>query len=154
MSISKEIVSHLPYLRRFSYALNGTQIAGDAYIVATLEALIADPAVFQKNIPPRHAIYKMFLKLWSSTNGNLKPLIAMPEPLAVEHDLEALTPLIRSAFLLWAVEGFAVNEVASILDIAPVAAAKLINKAGRGMSEQTLNEVIIIESETVISQFT
>ena len=43
MSLSTRIAPHLPYLRRFSRAVTGSQTSGDAYVAATLEALIADP---------------------------------------------------------------------------------------------------------------
>ena len=46
MPISQEIAPHLPHLRRFSRALSGSQDSGDAYVVAVLEALVADPSVF------------------------------------------------------------------------------------------------------------
>ena len=48
MSIAQAIAPHLPYLRRFARALTGTQQGGDAYAVATLEALIADPGSFDR----------------------------------------------------------------------------------------------------------
>ena len=34
MPVSQEISSHIPYLRRFSRALTGTQSGGDAYVLA------------------------------------------------------------------------------------------------------------------------
>ena len=37
------VASELPYLRRFARALAGNQKSGDAYVAATLEALVADP---------------------------------------------------------------------------------------------------------------
>ena len=42
MPISQAIASHIPYLRRFSRALTGTQAGGDAYVLATLEAIVAE----------------------------------------------------------------------------------------------------------------
>ncbi len=44
MSVSQAIASHIPYLRRFSRALTGNQAGGDAYVLATLEAIVADPS--------------------------------------------------------------------------------------------------------------
>ena len=44
MNLAANIAPHLPYLRRFSRALTGSQHSGDAYVAAVLEALIADPA--------------------------------------------------------------------------------------------------------------
>src|SRR5690606_15030734 len=42
MTLASRIAPHLPYLRRFSRATTGSQTSGDAYVAATLEALIAD----------------------------------------------------------------------------------------------------------------
>lgn len=44
MSLSTEIASELPFLRRYARALTGNQKSGDAYVRATLEAIVADPA--------------------------------------------------------------------------------------------------------------
>ena len=48
MTISQAISSHIPYLRRFARALTGSQASGDAYVLATLEAVVADPSGFTK----------------------------------------------------------------------------------------------------------
>ena len=53
MPISQEIAPHLPHLRRFSRALSGSQASGDAYVVATLEALVVDPDPFHRICRPR-----------------------------------------------------------------------------------------------------
>lgn len=41
---SQTIASHIPLLRRFSRILTGNQPGGDAYVIAALEAIIADAA--------------------------------------------------------------------------------------------------------------
>ena len=66
MSIAQAIAPHLPYLRRFARALSGTQQGGDSYALATLEALVADPSSFDEAVEPRVALYRAFLKVWSS----------------------------------------------------------------------------------------
>ena len=48
MSISDAIAPHIPFLRRFARALCGTQAAGDAYVAATLEEILADPRLFRR----------------------------------------------------------------------------------------------------------
>ena len=40
MSMSSRIAPHIPYLRRYSRALTGSQASGDAYVAAVLEALM------------------------------------------------------------------------------------------------------------------
>jgi len=152
MTIAAEIAPHLPYLRRFARALSGTQAGGDSYVVATLEALVADPAGFPRDVPARIALYRVFLKLWSSMPVNMaQPTAGIVRGGAVERNLEALTPLSRQAFLLRTVEGFSQQEVASVLDVDQEKASALIQQAGREIAEQVATDVLIIEDEPIIA---
>jgi DNA-directed RNA polymerase specialized sigma24 family protein len=60
MKLAASIAPHLPYLRRFSRALTGSQNSGDAYVAAVLEALIADPSKFDTEPSIRIALYRAF----------------------------------------------------------------------------------------------
>ncbi len=151
MSIAREIAAHLPYIRRFARAMSGTQTGGDAYVVATLEALVADPALFDRNIPARIALYKVFLSLWSSVNTSKRGIQAEHDRSALEANLEALTPLPRQAFLLRTVEGFNIDDVAAILDRTPGDVTALIEQAGREIADQVATSVLIIEDEPIIA---
>jgi CheY-like chemotaxis protein len=152
MSIAREISSHLPYLRRFSRALSGSQQSGDAYVVATLEALIADPTVFDRDIPARLALYRVFLKMWSAANVATRPTPQSElQKSAVELNIDALTPMPRQAFLLRAVEGFSLDDVATILACSPMEASRLVEQAGREIAEQVATSVMIIEDEPIIA---
>ena len=150
MSIAKEIAPHLPYLRRFARALSGTQASGDAYVVAMLEALVEDASVFPRDIDPRLGLYRTFLKLWSSVGLNVE---AGPgsDRSSAERNLDALTPRPRQAFLLRTVEGFSIDEVATIMDVSPPDAAALVQTAGQEIAEQVATDVLIIEDEPIIA---
>ena len=74
MSLSMRIAPHLPYLRRFSRAVTGSQTSGDAYVAATLEALIADTSIFPDATNDKIALYRLFSALFSSS------AISIPEP--------------------------------------------------------------------------
>lgn len=148
MSIAREIASHLPYLRRYARALTGSQQSGDAYVAATLEAVVADPSVFPRELPGRIAVYKLFVQMWSAANQRER----MPvDRGAVEMNLDALTPLPRQAFLLRTVEGFSIDEVAMILGRRPIEAMQLVEQAGREIAEQVATSVLIIEDEPIIA---
>lgn len=151
MSISKEIAAHLPYLRRFARALSGSQQSGDAYVVATLEALIADPTIFPRDMPGRHALYRVFLALWSTTSQRSLPVPDTVRQTSAERNLETLTPRPRQAFLLCAVEGFSIDEVARILSTSREDASALIHKAGQEIADQVATDVLIIEDEPIIA---
>jgi DNA-directed RNA polymerase specialized sigma24 family protein len=151
MSISQAIAPHLPYLRRFSRALSGTQGAGDAYVAATLEVLIADPGLFDTKLDPRVALYRTFAGLWNSVGVNLKPEMTASPATAVDRKLESITPLPRQAFLLGSVEGFSVPEIAHILDIDAAEVEDLIDQAGREIAAQVATDVLVIEDEPMIA---
>jgi len=151
MRLAHEIGAHLPFLRRFARALSGSQASGDAYVAETLEALISDPSIFPNDLPPKHALYKIFLALWSAANSDERPTPINVERTTAERNLDTLTPLPRQAFLLRTVEGFAVDDVAAILGFSPSEAVKLIDQASREIAEQVATSVLIIEDEPIIA---
>lgn len=151
MSISSEVAPQLPYLRRFARALSGAQSSGDAYVVATLEALIADPSLFSRDVPARPALYRLFLKLWSRMAENMSPSPSPTDSLAPERNIGLLTPRSRQAFLLRTVEGFAVHDVAAIMDIDETEVAALLDTAAHEIAEQVATDVLIIEDEPIIA---
>jgi DNA-directed RNA polymerase specialized sigma24 family protein/CheY-like chemotaxis protein len=153
MSISHEIAPHLPYLRRFARTLCGRQESGDAYVVALLESLIADPSLFPRDMDARAALYRIFLKIWDSLDINLtpQPSDAGGPDIAANRHLEALTPRPRQAFLLTAVEGFTPEETARIMDTDRAGVSRLLDEAGRQIAELVASDVLIIEDEPLVA---
>lgn len=153
MSIAQAIAPHLPYLRRFARALTGTQQGGDAYAMATLEALVADPASFDRDLEPRVALYRAFLKVWGSIS--LNQAVDSPSSLAqlggARRNLAALTPPARVAFLLSSVEGLDNEHIAAAMDRSPEDVHGLIHDAGREIAQQITTDVLIIEDEPIIA---
>jgi CheY-like chemotaxis protein/DNA-directed RNA polymerase specialized sigma24 family protein len=150
MSIAREIAPHLPYLRRFARALSGTQSYGDAFVVQTLEALVADPSAFPRDVPPQQALYKIFLKLWSAASGDksARPGTSLG---AVERNIDMLTPRARQAFILRTVEGFTDEAVAAIMGVSPHEAVLLMEQAATEIAAQVSSSVLIIEDEPIIA---
>src|SRR5262247_1836049 len=91
LSTSQAVAQHLPYLRRYARALSGSQSSGDAYVAATLEALIQDPKVLEAGLSTRIALYRLFTKIWNSVGLNGKS--AGPNPTQpVERHLAQIPP--------------------------------------------------------------
>lgn len=151
MPISQAITPHLPYLRRFARALSGTQAAGDAYVAATLEVLIETPSLFDSKLDPRVALFRIFTGLWNSIGVNLEPEIQAAPATPADRKLESITPLPRQAFLLGSVEGFAVPDIALILDLDVDEVEDLIDQAGREIAAQVATDVLVIEDEPMIA---
>ena len=152
MSLSMRIAPHLPYLRRFARAATGSQTSGDAYVAATLEALIADVSIFPEASSDRIALYKLFSKLFSSSSVQ----IPTPQPHFVweqraARNLANLAPRQRQAFLLVSVEGVSSEQAAEILDVSDEELTKLIAEASREISRQVATDILIIEDEPLIA---
>ena len=153
MSQSASIAANLPYLRRFARALTGSQVSGDAYAVATLEAIAEDADTTEGPLEPRQALYQVFLKIWSSLAVNRKTAdgTASPTMRAADRTLEALTPLPRVAFLLRSLEGFTTGEIGEILERPISEIQDLLELAGRQIASQLRTDVLIIEDEPIIA---
>jgi CheY-like chemotaxis protein len=151
VSDTKTVAQYLPLLRRYARALTGDQGSGDAYVAATLEAWIADPAAMRDDgVGPRVALYRLFTKIWNSISLNGKPEMGQSS-LPGERKLANITPLPRQAFLLVALEGFPESEAAKILDVDVVRLRALIEESGRELAAEIATDVLIIEDETFIA---
>jgi DNA-directed RNA polymerase specialized sigma24 family protein len=143
----------LPYLRRFARSVTGSQQSGDAYVVSTLEAILADPGIFTASLPPRVALYRTFLKILNSIslNGQGSDATANPALEAARRNLQILAPKARQAFLLMAVEEFSLADAALVMAVEPGELQRRIDEAGREIAEQMATDVVIIEDEPLIA---
>jgi CheY-like chemotaxis protein len=150
---SRSVTSHIPYLRRFSRVLTGSQAGGDAYVLATLEAIVAEPAGFAAAGVGRAALYRFFLKIWRSMpiNDHVDQIELSADAAAARRNLEAITLRPRIAFLLSALEGFETAEVAATLECTVEEAKALIDAAGEEIADQIRTDVLIIEDEPWIA---
>jgi len=147
---SQAVAQYLPFLRRYARALTGNQTSGDAYVSATLEALIQEPTVIDDSGGPRVALYRLFTKIWNSVGLNAKTSeIDLDMP--ADTRLANLTPQPRQAFLLVALEGFPEDDAAKILDVDVATLRSLVEESGRELAAEIATDVLIIEDETFIA---
>ena len=150
MPISKDIAPLLPNLRRFSRALNGTLASGDACVAATLESLARDPSSFSRDVPPRVALYRLYLAVWSRAHDDC-PFADTPETSAFDRNLAALSPDVRQAFLLTSVEGFSHAQAATIMKVDTARVAALLDRGARDLARELASSILIIEDEPIIA---
>jgi DNA-directed RNA polymerase specialized sigma24 family protein/CheY-like chemotaxis protein len=149
MSIAKQVVSHLPYLRRYARALTGSQKAGDAYVIQVLETLVSDPDTFDTRVPSRVALYRLFTTVWTGVGINAKGEIETS--FEAEQRLGRLPPLSRQAFLLTAMERFDEKDAALVLNVSREALRALLDQANVEITKQVATNVLIIEDEPLIA---
>ena len=150
MPSSQAVAQHLPYLRRYARALSGSQSSGDAYVAATLEALIQDPKVLEDGASTRIALYKLFTKIWNSVALNGRPA-APDNDQPVERHLAQIPPKPRQAFLLIALEGLSEDDAAKVLGVDVPTLRDLVEESGRELAAEIATDVLIIEDETFIA---
>ena len=152
MTLSTRIAPHIPYLRRYSRALTGSQTSGDAYVAAVLEAIIADISIFPQSSDDRVALYKLYTDLFGST------VVSIPEPVSpyaweqrASVNLAKVSPLARQAFLLASVENFRMDEIAEIVSESEKDVFGLLDEASQEISRQVATDIMIIEDEPLIA---
>ncbi len=157
MSLGQQLAPHLPFLRRYGRALTGSQTHGDKYVRATLEAIVAAPGEFPRDVEPRLGLYRMFQGIWASANydiaderGDEMDGDDSPEG-AAEARLQRMTPLPRQALLLTAMEGFSTEDAAYLIEVEPDEVEALIAEAQAEIEKQTRTRVLIIEDEPMIA---
>jgi DNA-directed RNA polymerase specialized sigma24 family protein len=150
MSRAHAVARDLPYLRRYARALTGSQTSGDAYVAATLEALVKDPGLLDSEDSLRVTLFRLFSTIWNSlaVNGTSDPV---GSDLAAERNLNQITAKPRQAFLLVSVEGFSEEQAARILDVDSSTLLKLVEEAGRELAAQLATDILIIEDEALIA---
>ena len=145
MSLARQIAPHLPLLRRYARALTGAQDSGDAFVAASLEAIIARPDEFPADVDPRVGLYQVFHRIWSSANVEV---VDTREESSVgaqkaQQRLRALPPINRQALLLTTLESFTVPEAARVLGRSAADVNVLLEQALDDLDRQTKARILI-----------
>ena len=152
MNQSLGIVPHIPFLRRFSRILTGSQHNGDAYVAVLLESIITDPTPYQNVADIRVALYENFCKLWESIPLNHAiPGFPVASGFATGMTSAAFSSKALEAYLLKSIEGFSEEQVARILGLTVSEVRELIAEASKATSTQQPINVLIIEDEPLIA---
>lgn len=155
MSLGQQLAPHLPFLRRYARALTGSQSHGDHYVRAALEAIVAAPGEFPRDVDPRLGLYRTFQLIWASANGEQdgdRDMVSGGDDESIARArLARMTPLSRQALLLTAMEGFTPEDAAYLIDVGPNDVESLVDDALAEIEQQTRARVLIIEDEPIIA---
>ncbi|WP_187429551.1 Phyllosphere-induced regulator PhyR [Roseobacter fucihabitans] len=147
--VSEELGRLLPYLRRFSRAMTGSQSSGDRFAAAALEAILTDRSVLD-GVSTKTGVFRVLYGIWSSAGAPVEDGESGTKARAQKH-LARLTANSREALLLHSVEGFSFGEIASIIGIDQSEAEQLVQIARREMADAVSGSVMIIEDEAIIA---
>ncbi|CAM4109761.1 response regulator [Palleronia rufa] len=153
IDLSDIIGDELPFLRRYARALTGSQRTGDNYAAATLEAILQEPAIFERSLDPKVALFRAFHMIWSTAGAptaDTEDPVNRMESRALDH-MSGLTNNTREALLLSTIEGFDHEEIGRVMDLAPEEASSLVDIAIAEMEKSMTGKVMIIEDEAIIA---
>src|SRR3989337_1205126 len=109
--------------------VHGGQAHGDAFVRATLEAIVAEPDEFPRDVDPRLGLYRTFHAIWSTANieegEEPSRSFAGSEGIA-QARLSRITPLSRQALLLTSLEGFSSEDTAYLIGATPADVDSLV----------------------------
>ena len=150
MTFSDNLAAELPYLRRYTRALTGSQARGDKYTVATLEMILKDRSPFDNEHPIKVNLFKCFHAIWS-TSG--QQFVDPDDKIRSRAHglLSKLTTNSREALLLRTIEEFSLPQIAIIMDTDEETVRGLIKTANAELAESFKGRVMIIEDEPIIA---
>ena len=152
MSLGQDLAPHLPFLRRYGRALTGSQQHGDAYVRATLQAIVAAPGDFPRDVDVRLGLYRTFQRIWQSTNDDQQSDADPSDDSNVaDARLSRITPRSRQALLLTQLEGFTAEDAAYLMDSSAAEVEQEVAEAVAEIERQTRADVLIIEDEPIIA---
>ncbi len=153
MTVAELVGPHLPYLRRFSRALSGSQKSGNSYVEALLEAIVVDPSTVTAGARSRG-----FPSMGSSAgcgNRSASTLRAASPRTSGRRRRKPSSPASSPGrarpFFLTAVEGFSIPEAAEILRTDEDGVTELLDEAAREIGAMMATDVLIIEDEPLIA---
>jgi len=148
-SVSDQLGANIPYLRRFSRAMTGSQTSGDSFAAAALEAILADRSVLD-GADVKTGLFKVLYGIWASAGAPVEDGESGARA-KVQSRLASLTNNSREALLLHTIEGFSFADIGVIIGVSQDEAEELISIARREMADAASGSVMIIEDEAIIA---
>jgi CheY-like chemotaxis protein len=148
-SITDELGANIPYLRRFSRAMTGSQQSGDAFSAAALEAILTDRSILD-GARVKVGLFKVLYGIWASAGAPVEEGEDGARA-KTQRRLASLTNNSREALLLHTIEGFTFSDIATIIGVAQAEAEELVVIARQEMADAATGSVMIIEDEAIIA---
>ena len=150
--LTRDIIRHVPFLRRYARALTGTQEDGDRCVKACLGAFLDEPERLADGGALRLRLFKLFHEsLAPAGAAAAESSGAADAALPLQMHLQQLSSQERQVLLLSTIEGFSTDEVAYILGLTEPEAEQLLERAKQSLSQQGRTAALVIEDEPVIA---
>lgn len=150
---AKQLLAHLPYLRRYARALTGNGDAGDALVARAVEEALADPAANGLGAAGleegnRGPLYSLLNRLFDDS-GRAFQVEAAGHPM--EAALALLPERERRLYLLVNLEALPTGDAGAILGISREEARNIMARAQESVREALIASIMIVEDDAIIA---
>ena len=143
---TRELMAHLPYLRRYARALTGSPARGDALVTLALERFL-DGDGEEDGTALRLALYAQLNALADEAGGVMERGSAHP----VETALNTLDETDRRLYLLVNLEDVTLADAADTLGLAPERAMERLNHSREVVRNHLTAVILIVEDDAIIA---
>jgi hypothetical protein len=126
-SESRDLATHLPFLRRYANALTRSQSSGDAYVRAALSAFVAGDRGLVEQASSRVGLYRLFHAIWATVSARFRDDDGRMDEAGPQISGAAK----RAILTLTSMEVFSVNEIAFITDQPANTVRRIVGDAAR-----------------------
>ncbi len=144
---TRELMAHLPYLRRYARALTGSAARGDTLVTRALEEFLSDDGGTDSGVALRLALYTRLNAL--ADEGPAQPERGSTHP--VEAALGTLDETDRRLYLLVNLEDVPLADAADTLGLAPEAAVERLTRSREVVRTHLTAVILIVEDDAIIA---
>lgn len=149
---TRELMAHLPYLRRYARALTGSPTRGDALVTRALEQVLDDGAGLPEGgIALRLVLYARLNALADDGSGGPGGGIERGSTHPVEAALNTLDESDRRLYLLVNLEDVTLADAAETLGMAPERAVERLNHSRAVVRNHLTAVILIVEDDAIIA---
>ncbi len=141
---ANELLPYLPYLRRFTRALTGSQSSGDNLVK---QVLIQHNQTTSSNQPdPKSHLYHLLFKLWQNPARH-----ALKNTSTDDHKLLKVSSHNRLIFLLNTLESFSDEQLEGICGLSTDQINQHLEQVNAEIANELKTSVLIIEDEPMVA---
>jgi DNA-directed RNA polymerase specialized sigma24 family protein/ActR/RegA family two-component response regulator len=145
---SRQLLYHLPYLRRYARALTADAVRGDDLVAEALPIALGEPSAFGLDTPSRLKLYALLNGLCDADRPQLEGLQGRHP---MEMALASLPEPERRMFLLVSLEELTITEAGAVLGVATDDAQAIMTMAQRGLGSALTARIMIVEDDAIIA---
>jgi CheY-like chemotaxis protein len=150
---ARNLMAHLPFLRRYSRALTGATARGDDLVTRAVEQALADPGRYG---PDTDSGAPARLKLYALLNALFGPAAPLPPEAEqpthpIELALRRLDETGRRVFLLISLEELSFGQASEVMGLSAEETLAAMARAQNAVREQLVANILIVEDDAIIA---